>query len=275
MIAIGRDQVKTFTRMALEQADEVRELRGIARAVVDDKVRPNPKILGALLTGSVARGDARVGPHGLDIDLALLVERRGDLDLDTLFGPSVEPFIPFHCIKLRDKIGLAIELIEKDELWAIRDRKESDIFAKNEALILDDKTGVLAKWKSECFAITDEQVRARALQWFFRFGYLCGGDYRFEKWMHREAWTQLCQNFNEAGECYCSFLHCVNRRFIPRKDWLAYLTYELPLLPPKHEEYMAGLYTSSPDQAMVCGKQAACLEIPAWMEGLCKEKSWL
>jgi len=267
--------VKTFSRMVEEQADEVRELRGMVRAVVEEKVKPNPKILGALLTGSVARGDARVGPHGIDIDLSIVVERRGDLDLDMLFGPSVEPFIPFHCIKLRDKIGLAIELIEKDELWTIRDRKESEIFAKNEALILHDTAGILAKWKDECFAITDEQVRTRALQWFFRFGYLCGGDYRFEKWMHRAAYTQLCQNFNEAAECYCSFLHCVNRRFIPRKDWLAYLTYEFSLLPAKHMEYMNSLYTSSPDEAPVRGKQEACLEIHAWMEGLCKEKGWL
>jgi hypothetical protein len=39
---------------------------------------PNTKIIGSLLTGSVARGDARIGPFGIIIDMAMLAKfKRG------------------------------------------------------------------------------------------------------------------------------------------------------------------------------------------------------
>lgn len=40
--------------MALEQKTEVEELKSLLNPIIESKIRPNEKIKGALLTGSVA-----------------------------------------------------------------------------------------------------------------------------------------------------------------------------------------------------------------------------
>ena len=266
--------MKYFSQIKQEQQNEIQILRNIARPIITEKIMPDKKIKGCLLTGSVARGDARTGQFGLMIDLALVVENRDDIDLENMFGKDEEPFIPYHCVRINEKIGIAIELMEENDLWKIREKPEPVIFAKNESIILDDKTGMLKKWKDEFFIITDEQARLRALNYYFRFDYLTG-EYRFEKWGHREAWTQIAQNFNEAGECYCNFLYCINKMFIPRKDWLAYLTYEMQNKPQKHDFYMDTLYTSQLDKESILKKDRVIQEIKKWIEQYCRNKDWL
>ena len=69
----------------------------------------------------------------------------------------------------------------------------------------------------------------------------------------------MIQNGNEALECYCGFLYCINGWFIPRKDWLVYLTTELEVKAPNHDELIDGLYRTEPTEVgvgkevMICG----------------------
>jgi predicted nucleotidyltransferase len=95
------------------QKQDVAALRSMVELLVEEKVRNHVSILGALLTGSVARGDARIGPFGLMVDLALVVNKKENLDLQTMFGKDEEPDIPFHCVTLEDTIGLAIEVLDE------------------------------------------------------------------------------------------------------------------------------------------------------------------
>lgn len=266
--------MKTFTELIKEQSSDVKQLREIVRKITDDKIIPNRLILGALLTGSVARGDARIGPFGIMIDLAIVVNDKKDISLEEIFGVDEEPYIPFHCISIRDSIGLAIQVIEENKLWEMRDKGESAIFAMHESEILNDKKNLLTKWKNECFTISPDQIKERALQQYFRFEYLTG-EYRFEKWSYRKAWVQMAQNCNEANECYCNFLYCINGRFIPRKDWLTYLTYEMNLKPRKHQEYMETLYEAQLNESFMNKKYNVYQEIRNWMERYCKEHNWL
>lgn len=266
--------MKLLSELIREQKNEVDALNDIVLKINRETISANPKITGALLTGSVARGDARIGPWGVMIDLALVVEDKKDIDLDEIFGKDECPDIPFHCVMLKDNIGLQIEVIENADLFKIRSRPESVVFAKNEAAIICDKDGVLKKWKEECFIITGDQIKSRALNNYFRFRYLCG-EYRLEKWSRREGWIQIIQNFNEAAECYCNFLYCINKMFIPRKDWLTYLTFELENKPEKHALYMERLYTSIPGRASVIEKADLMSEVQSWMENYCKNERWL
>lgn len=265
--------MKYFSQMALEQKTEVEELKSLLNPIIESKIRPNEKIKGALLTGSVARGDARIGPFGIMIDITLIVENKDDISLNVIFGNNEEPFIPYHCVTIQDKIGLAVEVIEIEKLFNIRNQPESVVFAYNESIIIDDKEEILKKWKDKYFKITDEQIKNRSTQNYFRFSYLTD-HYHFEKWTYREAYIQVAQNFREAGECYCAFLYCINGSFIPRKDWLAYLTFELNFLPEKHELYMRELYDIKPEKEFLEQKRLILNKVQKWMEDYCKNKNW-
>jgi predicted nucleotidyltransferase len=263
-----------FPELLEIQKQEAAALRTMVELLLEEKIKNESRILGALLTGSVARGDARIGPFGVMVDLALVVDKKEELDLETMFGKDEEPDIPFHCVSLKDTIGLAIEVLEEKELYQIRQKQESQIFSKHESIILYDPSGLLRKWKEQYFIIDDNQVRQRALQHYYRFCYLTG-DYRFEKWEFRKAYTQINQNFNEAAECYCNFLHCINRSFIPRKDWLAYLTYELQIKPADHETCMAGIYEASNTEEGVLRRNGYMEEIRKWMNDYCIRMKWV
>jgi hypothetical protein len=266
--------MKHFPQLIIEQKTEVLELKKILQQILEEKIYCNTQIKGALLTGSVARGDARVEPYGIMIDLILIVKRKEDISLEKIFGKDEEPYIPYHCVSITDKVGLAIEIIEEKNLYEIRNQPESVIFSKNESIIIYDKESILIKWKNECFKISEEQVKSRALNSYFRFSYLTG-EYRLEKWMYREALVQVEQNFHEASECYCNFLYCINGYFIPRKDWLTYLTYELNEKPENHNHFLQSLYTSSLDNESISRKNIIIQEIENWMKQYCKLKNWL
>lgn len=266
--------MKHFKQMVSEQESDVTELKRILKNELNSKVIPNNLFLGALLTGSVARGDARINPFGIYIDLTLIVKKRNEINLEKIFGNDAEPFIPKFCIKKTDKIGIAIEIIEENNLWNIRDQNEPTIFARNESIIVYDKTKILKKWKDECFIITTDQIKKRALANFFRFKYLTD-EYRFEKWNYRMAYIQINQNLNEAAECYINFLYCINEYFIPRKDWLVYLSYDLIIKPEKHIEYLDHLYTSSVKPNSIELRNKIIEEVGKWMENYCQIKTWL
>ena len=254
-----------FKKLIEQQEGEVSLLRKIADDAVRQKISPNNDVSGVLLTGSVSRGDARVGPFGVMIDLAIVVNNRKDFDPEPVFGPDEEPLIPFHCVNVQDKISIAAEILEEPELWEIREESEARIFAMNESVILYDKTGKLSEWKKECFSLNAGQIKERAMRHYYRFCYLTG-EYRFEKWNHREAWSQLSQIFNEANECYCSFLHCINGGFVPRKDWLVYLTYDLDILPERHQDYINKIYAGELSAEAMEQKFRLFQEMKSWME---------
>jgi len=266
--------MKRLSVLINEQEKEVVELKETVIKINSEKIAINNSISGALLTGSVARGDARIGSFGIHIDLALVLRKKSDINIEQIFGKDEQPYIPYHCVSITDKVGLAIEIMEENDLWKIREMPEPVIFAKNESIILDDKKGILEKWKKECFAISEDQKKQRALNNYFRFNYLTG-DYRLEKWSYREAWIQIAQNFNEANECYCNFLYCINGMFIPRKDWLTYLTYEMEIKPDEHEEFIIKMYESQINDEYIKDKNRIYQKVQNWMELFCREQGWL
>lgn len=265
--------MKTLHELRTEQQSEVNYYRSIAQKAVQQLVVPQQALIGALLAGSVARGDARKGPFGLYIDLVVVAEDRQDVNLTEIFGPNIEPYIPKHCIKY-EEAGLAIELTTREDLLNIRSMYESIIFARQESIVLNDKTGFLQKWKDSAFQITAEQARDRALPQFFRCDYLVG-DYRLEKWKYRKAWVQLGQIGNEAVECYCNFLYCINGLFIPRKDWLVYLTYDLQDKMPDHEHVLDNIYTVAPTESGVDNRFHILSDVLSWIRNYCSEKGWI
>ena len=266
--------MQLFLEVKQEQRTEVKYLRSLIDTIIKRSFLPNERVLGVLLTGSVSRGDARVGPFGLFIDFAVVVRNRGEVDLTELLGPDEKPTLPFHCITLDGNIGLAVELVEYLELMNIRSQDEASIFAKYESTILCDREGLLTDWKKKSFTISEADVRRRALLRFLRVGYLIG-EFRMEKWEHREAWIQLNQNLNEACECFCEFLYCINVSFIPRKDWLVYLAYELEQKPSQFESLIEQMYRADSDRDSVRRRHQALVAAYDWMAGYAKTKRWI
>lgn len=140
--------MKSVRDMIAEQRDPVTGYRRLAERVALERLAPLSPVIGVLLTGSVARGDARKGPFGLQIDITVVVTNRGVLNVAEAFGPSVEPFNPYHCVEIEGQ-PFAFEVVTMEDLTGIRNTYESVIFAKNESAILFDRTGQLAKWKTE------------------------------------------------------------------------------------------------------------------------------
>jgi hypothetical protein len=265
--------MKSLGEMLTEQSDKVAEYRSVARKVTAEHLAPQQAVLGVLLTGSVARGDARKRPFGLYIDLEVVVNNRTDINLVEILGPSIEPYIPKHCVVV-DNAAIALEIVTMNELNNVRSFYESVIFAKQESMILFDRNGLLSKWKQETFTLSEDDIKNRALQQYFRFDYLTN-EYRTEKWTHREAWVQMTQNGNEAVECYCNFIYCINGWFIPRKDWLVYFTYDLKTKVPNHNNLMNELYSVKTTEEGIKGRSLLFKKLYVWMRDYCAGKEWI
>lgn len=265
--------MKSFKEMLNDQQVEVEQYRAIAQDATNRFLIPRKEVLGVLLTGSVARGDARKGPFGLYIDITVIVENINDVNLTEIFGPSIEPYIPKHCVMI-ENTGVAFEVMTLEDINNIRSNCELIIFAKQEAVVLYDRNGLLAEWKETCFKLSNIDIKNRALQQYFRFNYLTSA-YRIEKWKYRKAWLQLVQIGNEALECYCSFLYCINGWFIPRKDWLVYLTYDLPIKMPDHTDLLNELYAVETTEQGMQRRTEGLKTVEVWMRGYCIQKKWI
>ena len=258
--------------MILEQQEEVENYRKFARKFTEDEVSQIHNLIGVLLTGSTARGDARLAPRGFAIDILIVIEDGSKLDLTDKFGENIVTEIPYHVIQ-REGTYINIELRSIGELRNIRQSREDVIFAKSESMVLMDPSGILKEWKRTAFNITENDIKIRALSQRFRFNYLVNY-YRQEKWEYRDAKTQIAQNYNEATECYCGFLHCINGFFIPRRDWLVYLTYDYALKPENHDEIMGTLYGVGENPTLE-NRWKRLLELKKWIDQYCKKMEWV
>lgn len=265
--------MKSFGDVRREQQSEVKYLRSLIETVLEKQILRNEKILGVLLTGSVSRGDARVGPFGLFIDFAVVVRNLQDVDLTSLIGPDEKPSFPFHCVTLDGNIGLAVEVVEYVDLLNIRTKDEAAIYAKFESAILMDREGLLKTWKKKTFVISHDDIRKRSVERLLRTGYLIG-EYRMEKWEHRQAWAQLNQNLNEACERFCEFLYCINGSFIPRRDWLVYLLFELDKKPAHLEQLIDQMYQADSSQEAVRKRHWSIVQAYEWMQAYGKARGW-
>jgi len=63
--------------------------------------------------------------------------------------------------------------------------------------------------------------------------------------------------------------------FIPRKDWLVYLTYDQAVKPSNHDDLIPKIYTSNLDNASLTERQQSLLELSAWMTTYCKSLRWM
>lgn len=255
------------------QRKETELYQKTAASFVEKEISIIPEVLGVLLTGSTARGDARKGPHGFMIDLTIVLGRNVTMNLTERFGPSVEPpDFPFHAINWENEI-FAIELTDIGKLSDIKNQPESVIFAKQESLVLFDRTGQIKQWKKTAFHLSSDEIKQRALMYYRWFHYMVN-EYHREKWTYRKAWIQLAHNYNAACECFCSFLFCINGGYVPRKDWMVYLTYELLEKPKDHDQLIHSMYRSVITEEEIEHRASCMGRANEWMETYCKTKGW-
>lgn len=228
--------MKSFRDMKDEQREFCAELESKAFKLVQSFQRES-NIGAVLLTGSVARGDARKGPYGVLVDL-LLILNHSSMDFEPVFGPDLEPEIPFYCGKV-DGVDYQIQSVQKSDFLKLP-KPEDQLYALCESKILlcnDDEIDTFIGENFKPFGMPRKDL---AMQNFYRFHYLTN-DYRLEKWLYREAFLQISENYHSSLICFAHFLYAINKSFIPRDDWKIYLLFDLALKPDNLEEIIESL----------------------------------
>jgi hypothetical protein len=62
--------------------------------------------------------------------------------------------------------------------------------------------------------------------------------------------------------------------FIPRKDWLTYLTYDMAVKPPEHNDFMENIYQTDLSEEHMLIKYDVYLKIRNWMDDYMKRNQW-
>jgi hypothetical protein len=260
--------VKPLETLKADQADFCAKMRHCAGRFALD-IHGKTKASCVLLTGSIARGDARPGKYGVLVDLTLVSVAA--IDLAPLYGPSTEPDLPFYCTSFNGA-GFQIKRILETEFFDLS-KSESEAFSLSESIVLFEKESKYSKFISERFPKRLPPRKDVALYNYWRFLYLCN-DYRYEKWLFREAYTQLAENFHEAFECFANFLYAVNGSFIPRKDWLIYLLYGLTDTPPDLERIIESAMSVIPGSEGIRDAIPLFTEIELWMKSMMEKLKW-
>ncbi|MEI8095845.1 MAG: hypothetical protein WCG80_16670 [Spirochaetales bacterium] len=261
--------MKTLAELRREQAAYCVGLTEAASAFARD-LAALPEVEAVLLTGSVARGDARQAPLGLLVDV-LVLSASGAVPLEPMFGANTEPELPFYCPAVRGT-GFAVAQ-ESLERFA-GPKSESESFALAEAKVLFDRSDKVGIRLGADFPARQAPRQKVAMEHYGLYQYL-GGPYRWEKWDYREAWTQLAQNAHEAFESFCAFAYARNGSFVPRKDWLVYLLTEQPNVPADLASLVDCALRVTPDQAGHAAWQTVYLELDTWMKHEAAALGWL
>ncbi|NPV02529.1 MAG: hypothetical protein HPY53_14235 [Brevinematales bacterium] len=262
--------MKSIRDMIAEQSGFCGGLRRIAQLFAED-IDSKFDVTSILLTGSAARGDARMGKFGILVDLTIISDT-GKLNLQDVYGPDMEPFIPYYCTRFLDT-GFQIK---EETLSHIFDtnKPEPECFALSESVVLTTKYPEMDSIIRQLFPKKQGSRRDTAMVNYRRYFYLCG-EYRYEKWEYREAYPQMAQNFHEAFECFCGFVYAVNGSFIPRKDWLAYLLPEQEIRPDRIDSLIPELMDVPPNKDSIEKKKRVYQTVGEWMKATAENFGWL
>lgn len=252
--------MKSFRDMKREQRDFCSELFSKAFGLVQG-FEGVPGVSAVLLTGSVARGDARMGPFGVLVDLLFVLDNCV-LDFEPVFGPDREPGIPFYCGAV-EGVSYQIQSVEKKDFVGLP-KVEDQSFALGEAKILVSNDQVIDLFINENFRSLDQPRKDLALHNCFRFDYLTNS-YRLEKWLYREAFLQISENYHSALICFARFLYAINNSFIPRDDWMIYLLFELELIPENLKIIIETLQSGAKNEEDVKRIQSVVDSCRLWM----------
>lgn len=261
--------MKTFSQIKTEQKEFCLDLyQKSLRLAQEYKNKMN--ISAILLTGSVARGDARKGPYGLFIDLLFILENC-EINFKPVFGKDLEPDIPFFCGKV-DGVGYQIQTINKEDFLQLP-KPEDQSFAISESkslMINDEKIELFIK---EHFKTIKKPRKNIAMDSFHRFNYLTNS-YRLEKWLYRRAFHQISENNHSALLCFTNFLYAINKSFIPRDDWKIYLLFELEITPDNLENIITALQTSVKTERDIEVVQVIIDSCNHWMQDQIHQLGW-
>ncbi len=262
--------MKTIGKIIGEQADFCSELRRIAQIFAKD-INAKFDVTSILLTGSAARGDARMGKMGVLVDLTVISDS-GNLDLPGIYGPDTEPGIPYYCTRFMNT-GFQIKQETLSHIFDTN-KTESECYALSESVVLTTKYPEMDSIIRQLFPKKQGSRKDAAMKNYRRYMYLCG-EYRYDKWEYREAYAQMAQNFHEAFECFCGFVYAVNGSFIPRKDWLAYLLPEQAIKPDQIDSIINELMEVSPNQESIEKRKQIYGTVGEWMKTTAKNFGWL
>ncbi|MDA3901548.1 MAG: hypothetical protein PF637_13650 [Spirochaetes bacterium] len=187
-----------------------------------------------LLSGSVARGDYYPDKYGGMVDLTVMRVDAGKITAEELFGPDVEPEIPYHCV-IRDGVVFQIWLDDFIDMEAFKKLDESAKYAIIESHMLFDRDNL---YFDTCSAIKVFQARDLSEKCENCIGiinYLLS-DYKKDRWYRRQAYVQMHENLNTAIKTAIKCLFYLNNKYVPAKDRRLYYSFGLKYLPENYEE---------------------------------------
>ena len=203
-----------------------------------------------LLSGSVSRGDffprqKENGEYDGMADLIVMRKKGSNISAEDIFGPDLDPPIPYHCIKT-GSLWIAIlftDFIDTDNFSHFDEARK---FSVLESQILYDPNN---SYRRELGRIN--QFVKGDLQKHFNdsLGYIhyLISNYKKDRWLRREAFVQLHENLNTAIRAGVRALFYLNGFYSPAEDRALYYSYSLPKLPENYAEVISKVCNQNTD----------------------------
>lgn len=262
--------MKNFKELKAEQAQLCASLRKKVLSLLP-RVEAEKNISAFLLTGSVARGDARLGPFGLYVDLLVIHRDCKELDLRGLFGEDMEPEIPHYCVEI-DGTGFQIQ-VSSESAFLTLPKSEDQSFALAESELLYCCDQRIEEFFTKQFKSPQAPRRSLAMENYHSFQYFTN-PYRMEKWLYREAYPQVSENLHQSLLRLCHFIYAINGSFIPRNDWIVYLLHDQEIISEELEQIMEAFLKGAWCKDDIASVETAIQRANDWMKSEIERLGW-
>jgi hypothetical protein len=226
--------MQTLETIRKRQTQFIEEQLGVAEQLIEEYIKPNPRIRSCLISGSVARGSYMPGEKGGAIDLIIFVDNLSDFDADDALGPDIEEHIPGHFIQAFGSY-FQIKIYDRTYIENFTRQAEAEKFAFFESRVLYDESRSLAddieKLRAE---VADEEISTLLVRSLRYMKYLIGS-YKVDRWQRRGAVVQLNKNLCRSFDIAVNCLFYINNLYAPAEDRALYFSYELEKKPDSYE----------------------------------------
>lgn len=152
-------------------------------------------------------------------------------------------------------------------------KAEDTLFAMCESKLLLSNNSEIDSFISVNFKPFSQPRKDIALQNYYRFDYLTNS-YRLEKWLYRESFVQISENYHLSLICFAHFLYAINKSYIPRDDWKIYLLFELEIKPDNLEKIITTLQSGVKDESEIKPVQEVINTCKRWMGQQTERFGW-
>lgn len=214
--------------MAIKRKDTtsfIKKVLKTSQLFCDQFIAKHPEVDCVLVTGSIARGDCFPDLYGFSIDICIIHTK---LLLEKCIKDlHREKFGRFTKVEF-SKLTFVIETIEKEQISSLQASQDSKYYAVQESIVLysRDKT-----WEDLSSLRIPDSQRKSMINAYFQQAVYHINNYRISKWVSNKNLGQCQLNLNDGFLFILKQIYLLNNSFIPRADYLFYLSSKLKWLP--------------------------------------------